>query len=84
MAPTAGKLIPTDSSAVYIVTGANRGLGIEHVKQFLDKTEAKIVATARQPAKADELNGLAKKYANRLSVVELDSGSEPSIEVFIT
>lgn len=76
--------MPTDSNAVYIVTGGNRGLGTEHVKQFLGKTEAKIVATARQPAGADELNALGKKYAGRLSVVELDSGSETSIEVCIT
>ena len=81
MAPVNGKLIPTDNTAVYIVTGGNRGLGLEHVKQFLEKTNAKVVATARQPSKADELNTLSKKYANRLSVVELDTGSETSIEV---
>lgn len=81
MAPVDGKLIPTDSTAVYIVTGGNRGLGIEHVKQFLEKTDAQVVATARQPSEADELNTLSKNYAGRLSTIELDAGSESSIEV---
>ena len=82
MAPVGGKLIPTDNTAVYIVTGGNRGLGIEHVKQFLEKTDAKIVATARQPREADELNTLSKKYAARLAVIKLDTSSESSIEVY--
>ena len=82
MAPVDGKLIPTNNTAVYIVTGGNRGLGIEHVKQFLEKTAAKVIATARQPTKTNELNTLSKKYADRLSVIELDTGSESSIEVY--
>jgi len=78
MAPA---LVPDASDAVIVVTGGNRGLGIEHVKQFLEKTKVKIVATARQPAKADELNGLLKRYPDRLSIVELDTSSEESIQV---
>lgn len=78
MAPT---LVSNSSDAVFVVTGGNRGLGIEHVKQFLDKTKVKIVATARQPSKADQLNGLLKQYKDRLSVVELDASDEASIEV---
>lgn len=78
MAPT---LVSNSSDAVFVVTGGNRGLGIEHVKQFLDKTKVKIVATARQPSKADQLNGLLKQYKDRLFVVELDASDEASIEV---
>ena len=78
MAPT---IVANNSDAVFIVTGGNRGLGLEHVKQFLEKTKVKVVATARQPAKADELNKLLKQHTDRLSVVELDSSDEASIEV---
>ena len=78
MAPT---VVPNTSDAVFVITGGNRGLGIEHVKQFLEKTKVKIVATARQPSKADELNRLLKQYSDRLSIVELDTWSEESIEV---
>ncbi|KAL3141582.1 hypothetical protein ABBQ32_004825 [Trebouxia sp. C0010 RCD-2024] len=77
MAPT---VVPGTSDAVFVITGANRGLGIEHVKQFLEKTKVKIVATARQPSKADELNELVKQYSDRLSIIELDTSSEKSIE----
>ena len=78
MAPT---IVVNSPDAVFIVTGGNRGLGLEHVKQFLEKTKVKVVATARQPAKADELNKLLKQHTDRLSVVELDSSDEASIEV---
>ncbi len=78
MAPT---IISDSPDAVFIVTGGNRGLGLEHVKQFLEKTQVKVVATARQPAKADQLNGLLKQHQGRLSVIELDTSEEASIEV---
>ncbi len=78
MAPT---IISDSPDAVFVVTGGNRGLGLEHVKQFLEKTKVKVVATARQPAKADQLNGLLKQHQDRLSVVELDTSEEASIEV---
>ena len=78
MAPT---IISDSPDAVFVVTGGNRGLGLEHVKQFLEKTKVKIVATARQPAKADQLNGLLKQHQARLSVIQLDTSEEASVEV---
>lgn len=75
-------IIPFNTSdAVYVVTGGNRGLGVEHVKQFLEKTKVKVVATARQPNKADELQALLKQHPDRLSVIQLDTASEKSIKV---
>ena len=78
MAPS---IISDSPDAVFVVTGGNRGLGLEHVKQFLEKTAVKVVATARQPAKADQLNGLLQKHPDRLSVIELDTSDEASVEV---
>ncbi len=78
MAPT---IISDSPDAVFIVTGGNRGLGLEHVKQFLEKTKVQVVATARQPAKADQSNGLLKQHQDRLSVIELDTSDEASVEV---
>ena len=80
MAPT---IVPNTDSAVFVVTGGNRGLGLEHVKQFLEQSQVKVVATARQPEKAKELQNLAKQYHGRLSIVQLDNGDEASIEVCI-
>ncbi|KAL0021089.1 hypothetical protein WJX79_002868 [Trebouxia sp. C0005] len=34
-------LLPTGADAIYVVTGGNRGLGLEHVRQFLEKTQGK-------------------------------------------
>ena len=78
MAPS---IVQNNPDAVFVVTGGNRGLGLEHVKQFLERSKVKIVATARQPDKAHELNGLLKQYQNRLSIIKLDTSSEESIEV---
>jgi len=50
-----------------LVTGANRGIGLEFVKQYAAKGY-KVIATARKPAEAAELNALAK--ADRDIVVE--------------
>jgi NAD(P)-dependent dehydrogenase (short-subunit alcohol dehydrogenase family) len=42
-----------------LVTGANRGIGLEFAKQYAAKGY-KVIATARKPAEATELNALAK------------------------
>ena len=41
------------------VTGGNRGLGFEFVRQYAD-AGWNVIATARKPAKADDLQALAK------------------------
>ena len=42
-----------------LITGGNRGIGLEFVKQFTERGW-NVIATARTPEKAEELNGLAK------------------------
>ena len=42
-----------------LVTGANRGLGFEHVKQYAEKGW-NVIACARNPEKADDLQALNK------------------------
>ena len=46
-----------------LITGANRGIGYEFVKQYADKGY-RVIATCRNPAKADELNALAAEHDN--------------------
>jgi len=50
-----------------MVTGANRGIGLEFVRQYAERG-AKVIATARDPAAAEALNALAA--ANPRIVVE--------------
>lgn len=54
-----------------LVTGANRGLGLEFVRQLLGRRHH-VVATCRHPGKATALNTLAGEYPGRLHVLPLD------------
>jgi NAD(P)-dependent dehydrogenase (short-subunit alcohol dehydrogenase family) len=60
-----------------LVTGANRGLGLELTRQLLARGE-RVVATCRQPGKATALNTLAGEHPGRLHVLPLDVASEKS------
>ncbi|GAA5894724.1 hypothetical protein JCM6882_006666 [Rhodosporidiobolus microsporus] len=69
------------SSFTYLITGASRGLGYAYTEALLASSPAiKIVATARNPGKATELNALAAKNEGRLLVVKLDVDSEESVK----
>ena len=54
-----------------LVTGANRGLGLEFARQLLARGE-RVVATCRHPGKATALNTLAGEHPGRLHVLPLD------------
>ena len=54
-----------------LVTGANRGLGLEFVRQLLARGD-RVVATCRHPGKATALNPLAGEHPGRLHVLPLD------------
>lgn len=60
-----------------LITGANRGLGLEFVRQLLARGE-RVVATCRNPGKASALNALAGEYPGRLHVLPLDVASDKS------
>jgi NAD(P)-dependent dehydrogenase (short-subunit alcohol dehydrogenase family) len=54
-----------------LVTGANRGIGLEFVRQLLARGDH-VVATCRHPGKASALNALAGDHPGRLHVLPLD------------
>ena len=62
-----------------LVTGANRGLGLEFVRQLLARGE-RVVATCRHPGKATALNQLAGEFPGRLHVLPLDVADPKSID----
>ena len=62
-----------------VVTGANRGLGLEFTRQLLARGD-RVIATARQPGKATELNALAARHPGHLRVLPLDVAAPKSIE----
>jgi NAD(P)-dependent dehydrogenase (short-subunit alcohol dehydrogenase family) len=61
-----------------LVTGANRGLGLEFVRQLLARG-ARVIAACRQPGRALRLTELAAAHPGRLSVLPLDLNKERSI-----
>lgn len=71
------------SLSTVLVTGANRGLGLEFVRQYLkvSKPPTQIIATCRDPSKASDLQSLASTNPN-VHVLKLevkDYASFPSL-----
>ncbi|MFC5570920.1 SDR family oxidoreductase [Lysobacter yangpyeongensis] len=64
-----------------LVTGANRGLGLEFVRQLLARGD-RVVAACRHPGKATALNALAGEHPGRLHVLPLDVADEKSRTAF--
>tara|TARA_R110002110_G_scaffold9934_1_gene48595 strand:- start:622 stop:1332 length:711 start_codon:yes stop_codon:yes gene_type:complete len=62
--------------ATAVITGANRGLGLEMAKQYAAQGWD-VIATAREPEKAEELNAIDK-----VTVMPLDAAEDSSIETF--
>ena len=61
----------TEADRHCLVTGANRGLGLEFVRQLLVRGE-RVVAACRHPGRATALNLLAGEHPGRLHVLPLD------------
>ena len=60
-----------------LITGSNRGIGLEFVKQY-SQSDCNVIATCRNPSKADDLNELAKTNSN-INVLAADITQEESI-----
>ena len=54
-----------------LITGTNRGLGLEFTKQYLD-AEWQVLACCRQPERASDLEALADLHPNLLTIHPLD------------
>lgn len=66
----------------YAITGASRGLGLEFVRQLLNRGDS-IDAGVRSPAEANQLQGLAReKGGGRLRIHALDISDSKSVDAF--
>jgi len=54
-----------------LITGANRGIGLEHAKQYAAQGWS-VIACCRNPAKADELNQLQREHPMKVEIYPLD------------
>jgi len=69
----------SDSKAVFVVSGASRGIGLQFVSSLLDRTQGKIIACVRSPATADQLNSITSQ-TDRLEVLPLDLEDQSTID----
>jgi NAD(P)-dependent dehydrogenase (short-subunit alcohol dehydrogenase family) len=60
----------TDITGTVLVTGANRGIGLELARNYAERGWT-VIATARKPGKADALNAIAAEYDN-MTVEQMD------------
>ncbi|XP_036423910.1 C-factor-like [Colossoma macropomum] len=67
-----------------LITGASRGLGLQMVKHLVSHAERpkKIIATARNPDGAQELQQLVKSHSD-IHILPLDVVSDASIEAAV-
>jgi len=66
--------------ATVLITGANRGIGLEFTKQYLARGET-IIATCRDQKAATELNALAAS-SDKLTILTLDVSDGASLSGF--
>lgn len=66
-----------------LITGANRGIGLELVKQYLSKGGWVVHAACRTPEKAEQLLELQKQNPEQLVVQQLDVSSKESIDALV-
>ena len=63
-----------------LVTGANRGLGLEFTRQLLARGDH-VIAACREPAQADALSALAAEHPQQLHVFAADLAHTDSVDV---
>ncbi len=61
-----------------LITGSNRGLGLEFVRQYLNQGDT-VYASCREPENASELQELAAQYEKNLYIEKLDVCHDQSI-----
>lgn len=64
-----------------LITGANRGVGLALVKEYLSRGDVQIFATSRNPDKAEELQQLAQ--SEPVIVIPLEINDEDSINASV-
>ncbi|MBL8644646.1 MAG: SDR family oxidoreductase [Rhodospirillaceae bacterium] len=67
-----------DDAMTVFVTGSNRGIGLEFVKQYAAKGW-NVIATTRSPDKADELKKVAASHKN-VTIEALDVSNNASVD----
>ena len=62
-----------------LITGSNRGIGLELTKRYLERGE-RVFATCRQPHEALALHALAAQHGEQLTIAPLEVTDEAAID----
>jgi len=65
-----------------LITGANRGIGLELARQYLKKP-VRVIATSRAPESAPALSELKQSYPGTLQILPLEVTDERSVQTLV-
>ncbi|KAM0786296.1 hypothetical protein ACM66B_001774 [Microbotryomycetes sp. NB124-2] len=65
------------STLAFLITGANRGLGLGYVKELLKRGHS-VIACCRNPDSAKELRQLRQEFAGKIELIEYEVTSQES------
>ena len=68
--------------AIWVITGANRGLGLEFVTQISKDSSNTVIATTRSTSRDLSTLESIKTPSNNIHILECDTGSQESIASF--
>ncbi|KZT54365.1 NAD(P)-binding protein [Calocera cornea HHB12733] len=66
----------SSTSTVYLISGANRGIGLALVTQLAARENTIVFAGARNPSSAKDLQVLESKYSGKVHLIKLTSPHE--------
>ena len=66
-------------SPTVLITGSNRGLGLEFSRQYAE-AGWNVIATCRNPEQAEELKALTKKH-KQVAIEKMDVTSDSEVEI---
>lgn len=62
-----------------LITGANRGIGLEFVRQYVQAGDVRVFAGCRDYSRADALRALAEQHPGKVRLLPLDISDAESI-----
>jgi NAD(P)-dependent dehydrogenase (short-subunit alcohol dehydrogenase family) len=61
------------------ITGTNRGIGLEMVRQFARRADTQVFAACRRPDDATQLDDLAAQFSENVTIIPLETTDQNSI-----
>ena len=72
-----------DENAIFVVTGASRGIGLALVKTLLERTKGRVIACCRSPTDFDAVRYFGEQSA-RVTALKLDLEDQSTIDELAT